>query len=423
MQFDEFKQKAARISNDPLTRIPDHIKPLVDDEKNRINCHCHIFNEKTVPKALFNMKMPYRKRTVAKIIKTLHKFNGRSNDDWASNYAYFVALFAKSTKEISDELISYYPENTLFTPLMMDMHNRSASDKRKNAEYYIQTQGEDLEDLIHEGYKFLPFLPIDPTFADKTNPDLDVFDVFIKGFNGDYGFMPYGVKIYPTLGYLPGHPKLMEIFKVCQEKNIPVTTHCSRGMVHGYKKKLKNIQGWKIGKDGQLTDKPESRWFWNGSAYANYFNHPKNWEPVLEAYPKLKLNFGHFGGAKQWHKLLKGKNNTWVSRIIELMNKYENVYADISFTDSDVELFELIRSRFERTKTVRERMLYGYDFYMVVVEGHYGGIKANFESAMGDEMIYQIANINTRRFLLPATESSNNAVSDKDIALEQVLKS
>ncbi len=399
MELNEFKSRAKEISADCMSRVPDYMKPLIADEKHLINCHCHIFNQKTVPKALYNRKVPYSRKFMIRLINFLHKLSSRSNEDWASLQAYFIELFIQPTRVIAEKLVSYYPQDTIFTPLMMDMHNRASGDKRKHAEYYIEEQGKDISKLIDKEFRFLPFLPIDPTFKDKTDPNKDVFDVFIKGFTGGYGFMPFGVKIYPSLGYLPGHPKLMEIFKVCEEKRIPVTTHCSSGTVHGYHKRLKNIEGWKIGKDGKLTNEPESRWFLNGNAYANYFNHPKNWEPVLEHCPKLKLDFGHFGGETQWEELKDGKNNSWVSRIIDMMTIYEHVYADISYTNSDIKLFELIRSRVERSKIVRERMLYGFDYYMVVVEGHYRSLKADFDSAMGDEVIYQIANVNSRRFL------------------------
>lgn len=401
MELAVFNEAVKQISADPMSRVPAHIMPLIDRDDVLINCHCHVFNINTVPKAIYNMKMPYSKKLAGKIVKFLHRLNSRSTDDWGSRQAYFVDLFIQSTSTITGKLASYYPPGTIFTPLMMDMHNRATEEKRKPAEYYIREQARDIKELVDEGYKLLPFLPIDPTFTDNSAEDLDVFDVFVRGFTGQYGITPFGIKVYPTMGYLPGHPKLMEIYRVCEEKNIPVTTHCSRGVVHGFRKRIRNIEGWKIGRDGQLTEETESRWFLSGTAYANYFNHAKNWEKVLETFPKLKLNFGHFGGELQWEKLQEGENNTWVSRIFNYFNRpeFKNVYADISFTNSHPELFNIIRDRIERSKVVGERTLYGLDYTMVVVKGHYRSLKADFDAAMGDEIIKKIGIENPRRFL------------------------
>lgn len=396
MNIEEFKQEAGKLPADPYTRVADHIKPFIERDDVIINCHCHIFNQKTVPKALFNMKIPWRLQTIARLIRFLHRLNSRSNDDWASRQAYFIDLFIKSTEYINGKMVSYYPSGTVFTPLMMDMHLRAGKDKRKSAEWFIEQQAKDIRSLLDQKYNLLPFLPIDPTLEEN---DKNVYDVFIKGFTGQYGFIPFGIKLYPTMGYLPGHPRLMEIYRVCEAKNIPVTVHCSRGVIHGYKKRIRNIPGWKIGSDGLLTDKKESRCFLTGTAYANYFSHPKNWEMILKEYPDLRLNIGHFGGEKQWKNLLKGKNNTWCSRIMDYFTRFKNVYADISFTNAHPELFELIRSRIERSKIVRERTLYGLDYYMVVVRGHYRSLKADFDAAMGDEIIKQIGIVNPRRFL------------------------
>lgn len=402
MEFKEFRDSAKSISNDPYSRIPDHIKPLIERDDVLIDCHCHIFNQKTVPKVVFNMKIPWWKEASVRLIHFLHRLHSRSSDDPASNIAYFLQLIEKPTKYIADKLISYYTENTIFTPLMMDMHNRADKNQREKAEYYIFEQAKDIKNLIDLKYNLLPFLPIDPTFNDENDGYFtDVFDVFIKGFSGAYsGLIPFGIKIYPSLGYLPAHPKLMEIFKVCEEKNIPVTTHCILGTVHSYQHKIKNILGWKIGPDGEMTDEPETRWFFGGKAFSNYFNHPNNWEKVLETFPKLRLNIGHFGGADQWNYLMHGKNNTWCSRIMDYFTRFENVYSDLSYTDASSEILGYLRDRFENSSLFRSRLLYGFDYFMVVLRGHFRSIKVDFDTAMGDEIVRKIGIENPRKFLL-----------------------
>jgi len=399
MDAQTFQQLSAGMSADPCSRIPGHIAPLLQNDSSMIDCHCHVFDNKTVPKAIMNTRMHYTQKVALKIARILHLLRPRSNDDWASRNAYFIELFTKTTKEITDKLLSYYPPDTILTPLMMDMHNRADSNQRENAGYYIQAQAKDLADLIGQGYYLLPFFPADPTFKDELSGE-SMFDIVYKAFTGGYGFMPFGLKVYPNLGYMPANPSLLELYRFAEAKRIPVTTHCSRGFVHAYCRRIRNIEGYKIGPDGQPTTKPESKTFLSGKSFARYFNHPKNWEPVLRDYPNLKINFGHFGGAEQWYRYLKGKNNTYPSRLIDYMYRYPNVYADISFTNVYPELYSLIRDKLERNDLIRSRALYGYDYYMVVVRGHYRSLKVDFETAMGSDIIKEISINNPRRFLL-----------------------
>ena len=303
-------------------------------------------------------------------------------------------------------MVSYYhaPEKTIFTPLMMDMHNRAGRGIREPAEFYIKEQAEELAKLINDSsgrFNLLPFIPVDPTVSQNNREAFDHFDIFLKAFNGEYGITPFGIKIYPSLGYLPSHPLLMPIYEVCEKKRIPVTAHCSSGTVHAYFRRIKNIRGWKIGPDGQPTWKDETRWFFffQKNKYENYFNHPKNWEPVLQKYPDLILNFAHFGGSRQWKRLIKGKHNTWVSRIIDYFGRYPNVYADLSYTNAFREINDFARHRIKSSALIRERVLYGFDYYMVVKEGHFRSIKADFDSVMGEEIIDTISRKNPRKFL------------------------
>ncbi len=219
MERTAFFRLADAISSDPATRVAPGIQQYLYDDNILIDCHCHLFNEKIVPKALMNLRMPYTMEIASKIVRFLHRLNKRSSDDWGSLNAYFIELFNKPVEEIATLLLSYYPEGTILVPLMMDMHLRASAEKRESASYYIEAQAKELKLLIDNGYNIMPFFPIDPTFIDEKSGD-NVYDLFIKAFSGHFGFIPSGIKIYPTLGYLPGHPKLMDIYSVCEEKNI-----------------------------------------------------------------------------------------------------------------------------------------------------------------------------------------------------------
>lgn len=119
----------------------------------------------------------------------------------------------------------------------------------------------------------------------------------------------------------------------------------------------------------------------------------------MQKHPALKLNLGHFGGDIEWEKLAKGDNNTWASRIFDMMARYENLYADLSYSISQPELFDVVKRRIEDNALIAERTLYGSDYSMVVVEGHFRSIKTDFIIAMGDQIMNQIAGVNPRNFL------------------------
>ena len=53
----------------------------------------------------------------------------------------------------------------------------------------------------------------------------------------------------------------------------------------------------------------------------------------------------------------------------------------------------------ERNRFIAERTLYGSDYYMVVIGGHFRSIKMDFISSMGDEVMNRIASVNPRKFL------------------------
>lgn len=180
----------------------------------------------------------------------------------------------------------------------------------------------------------------------KTFLDMRKFDgnIYNKDF-GDYNFA--GIKIYPPLGFNPWPiedeielKKVKELYSYCQEKSIPITTHCSKG-------------GFRV----------------VGKNPAEKYNSPATWEKVLKKYQNLKLNFAHFGG-----KLSAGK---WQKKIIELIlnEKYPNVYVDISyvsFNDKSYKSLEkminkLCKSEEEKGK-VKSKILFGTDFSVNLFE-------------------------------------------------------
>ena len=82
-----------------------------------------------------------------------------------------------------------------------------------------------------------------------------------------------------------------------------------------------------------------------------------------------------------------------------MMDRYENLYTDISYSFHDKKIFHFLKNLLENNNLVGERILYGSDYYMIVLAGHFRSIKTDFITAMGDRLFNQISTVNPRRFL------------------------
>ncbi len=170
-------------------------------------------------------------------------------------------------------------------------------------------------------------------------------------FNGDIdeaGFSSNffaGIKVYPPLGFDPWpddgkeKDKVIILYDYCIDKGIPITTHCSNG-------------GFRVVKNADNYTAPGMRW-----------------TKVLENYPELKINFGHFG--YQSKRLWLFPRTQWRDSIIELMSKYPNVYADfscLSLSDNECRhLEDLIEEKKNSNHELKERILFGSDFLISLI--------------------------------------------------------
>jgi len=380
-----------QISNDPMSRVPLSMKKILSEGEVFFDVHCHVFNYRDVPDKFLGIRVPQNERLLSYLEKLLHRIVNGSDTDKLSNLAYFINfLRTRTNKEIAEKLFNYYSEkNLVICPLMMDLSpgigGRIIDD--------FQVQIENMKEL-RNSYpgQILPFIALDPN-----NPLM--LANFQKVFDKDGGYNFFGVKIYPSLGYLPSHPLLMEVFRICEEKRIPVTAHCSGAIVHAGKKTIIDIQGFHQNSDGSWSDKLITKSFRKKSDYANFFNQPVNWNPVLAAFPRLKLNLAHFGGEESWGTYTSGKSENWVNRIIDMMYRFEGLYADFSYTFYKRENAKALKKLMMVNNEIASRILYGSDYYMVVTEGHFRSLKTSFVSIMGDELMQKIAKENPMRFL------------------------
>jgi len=384
------------ISNNPLDRLTPEMLQTIAKPDVFFDVHAHIFNYRDVPDGFLGIRLPFNERFLTRIEHFLHRLINRTDTDNLSNLAYFIEFFrTKNSEDISLKLAGYYPGvEPVFCPLMMDMRPGIKGKILDEYDKQIEKIKKIRDDFPHQ---VLPFFAADPN-----NPKMK--ENFIRVFSSDMDYKFNGIKIYPSLGYLPSHPDLMDIFKICEAKNIPVTTHCAGAIVHASANKIQNIKGLHYAPGKGFSNEVISKRFSRRSMYAEFFNHPRNWIPVLEKHPGLKLNLAHFGGDHQWKKFTEGSGDSWVARIIDIMQRYPNVYTDYSYTLYNRTYSSHLKKLIEDNTLIASRVLFGSDYYMIVREGHFRSMKVNFTSLMGDDIMRMIAVENPKKFLFEVQE-------------------
>lgn len=156
----------------------------------------------------------------------------------------------------------------------------------------------------------------------------------------------------------------------------------------------------------------------------------------------LKICFGHFGGEDEWlkffeqdrsnfgHQLIQAPTTgieflstngqlkkdkpaqlwqtaDWYSIICSLMLQHPHVYADISYIlHGDQEILPLLRHTLQDPK-LRERVLYGSDFYVVRNHKSDKNMLADIKGGLPEKEFDQIARVNPVAYLQQGTISEN----------------
>ena len=217
----DFAERVENISDDPFERAPKNMKEIIKNPEIKFDVHCHFFNEKCIPKNFFRIRIPRTAKFLSWLEHTLHKLCWWSDTDQLSKYAYFLSICkSEDIGAIATKLFGYHlpQETTIFCPLMMDFE--PGLHEEPETKYYDQI--DNMKKLKKEfPLTLLPFIAIDPNrdyVKDKKNKDEYGYrEIFLEAFSKENSF--FGIKIYPSLGYLPSDPRLMEIYEICQEKN------------------------------------------------------------------------------------------------------------------------------------------------------------------------------------------------------------
>jgi predicted TIM-barrel fold metal-dependent hydrolase len=159
------------------------------------------------------------------------------------------------------------------------------------------------------------------------------------------GFL--GVKLYPPVGFAPldnatlqpGLPlgpaldrALTLLYKFCESRDVPILTHASASNEYalGFRR----------------------------------FVTPARWAPVLQRFPGLRLDLGHFGGELP----------AWTDEAIAMIESYPNVYADLSnsalvYDDAyAARLRALLPGLLARHPRLKRRLMYGSDWWLSALD-------------------------------------------------------
>lgn len=268
----------------------------------------------------------------------------------------------------------------------------------------FRAQEEELLKLAaaHPG-RVLPFYVVDPRRPGNCvhGPDgtIDISpltDRLLPRLGGKGGF--YGFKLYCPNGYSPTDPVLMALYEYCERHGVPLTAHCSGGgfasfspsiTVHGHVYR----NGEVVPHDGvlefrhyRLTDKLRVK------EKAELLNHPRLWEKVMEAFPRLRLNLAHFG--------CQDEGTEWTELIYGMMEKFPGLHTDLSCITKASRLREMREYVLKAPEQVRRKFLFGSDFYLNLL--FLDGMKEymeNFRNTFTEQERHELMTANPSEFL------------------------
>lgn len=350
------------------------------------NSHIHIFRDVDVPEQFipFGLVKIWKTAVGYKMIaKTLRNMLPFTDKDALDRFARFITTGAMgSQKKIFERCLESYPADTKFIVLSMDMEFMGAGKVSRT----YNCQIEELARLKKEyPNNVIPFYHVDPRRPCVVE--------FLKYAVEAYGFM--GVKLYPPLGYFPYDTRLDEVYKYCQEKNLPIMAHCSPYSSVQYKGKMKDLKQLLI-EGNPRTDVTGK----NRKELCSLFTNPLNYKQVIKKFPKLRICFAHFGSDSSWERYMDegDEDSNWFTMIKKLISEYPNFYSDISYVLNDKKFWPVLQGVLCDDK-MKEKVLFGSDYYMVEVQADEKVFGKSLRNYIGEDYFQQIAVKNPEKFL------------------------
>lgn len=237
---------------------------------------------------------------------------------------------------------------------------------------------QDLETLCHENPgKVIPFLAVDPRrIGIMKLIEMKVGQGVFKG-----------IKLYPPLGYLPSHPNLEQVYQYCHDNDIPITVHCSQGGMKNFRKE-NYVKSWETAlchiEDFRKVNHNKSK----------YYADPQQWLPVMVKWPKLRINFAHFGGGDE--NDAGAINGEWVQALTTLMENYSNVFTDMAYLTNQNRASQIYHW-LDSHPVLNKRLMFATDYIMIMMDRELGGLGKYFNnfSKLDDNILSE----NARRFL------------------------
>jgi len=424
-----------------------------------------------------------------RVFSFLKVLPGKATQALFQRYLYILKYsIYKDQTDVFSKMKDQYPKGSGFGILPMDMEYMAAGKSRKSYPDQLAeiAKYKKSKTYAREGTGIYPFVFVDPRRiredqkmpVDKRPKKDHLFNYHLEGQNvvlddclvktyvEQEGFS--GFKIYPAIGYYPFEKELLALWKYAADHNLPIVTHCIKGIVFYRGTKERSWDTHPVFMDEDPSKElllPERK---NIDFQLN-FTHPMNYlclleedflkkllhryqdaqlntlfgfkgmdQPLAHNLSNLKIDLAHYGGEDQWRKYLnkdsyaysqqinkqpgKGiefvkydsktkelrytrlakmwKYVDWYSIISSMMIQYENVYADISYIIHDQEIFPLLKESLKPIHgKLRDRILYGTDFYVVRNHDSDKGIYVESRGFMTDDEFDLIARTNTRAFL------------------------
>lgn len=302
------------------------------------------------------------------------------------------------------KLCSYYPRDTVFAVMPMDMEFMGAGAPSRGHGYLQQL--EELQELARRHPESIyPFVCADPR---RPGVEELVINSLQHGCRG--------IKLYPALGFYPFDHRLLGIYEYACRHGIPVTAHCSLGAVYYRGGITDDMRRHPV--TGEYFKEKDNRSFtahYTDPVNYGYLLNPAKLQKYLDrARPgakapdlsDLKICLAHFGGEDAWYDFLykpwnpyakEEVNSSWLSTIRDLMKDRPNVYADISYMLGKEQYYGLLKTLLQQ-ETAGRRILYGTDYYLVEQETSERAFAINLRGYVGDELFNKMARENPQRF-------------------------
>jgi hypothetical protein len=240
-----------------------------------------------------------------------------------------------------------------------------------------------------------------------------------KTWMGAYPYKEFK-KIFSGLG-VKLDTALQELYAWCIEEDVPIMAHCS------------NSQGSHINRSKGPIDPNDPHYVAENFGLRAA---PEYWARVLEKYPRLRLNIGHFGGI--WNLARTDLNGSssdqqranaskdWPREIIEILEneQYPNVYGDLAdwseaalsydvatlkttmectLDQKTDRAFDYLKQHSNNQERLTKKLLYGTDWIMLGrdagVDGYLRGLATRFECHFGWDATVRFFHSNAIDFL------------------------